>query len=151
MDNQEVQILWRRFWHRHRLVWEHIFRTDPGFWVDFEREIWELPWTQRGAMMEFLPMIDVAIQGPPLMRDAGTEPPRRLVRDVGVQAVEAGAEAAQQGCWNCRSLLHTYSECTQPRRWSFCFGCGTRSVTVRTCPNCGPGYRRTRRSPYRDP
>jgi len=153
MDNQEFRQVLRRFWHRHRLVWEHIYRTDPGFWVDLEeteREIRELQWTQRGTVVvEYPPMSDVAIRGRPLMQDAGTETPRRLVRDAEVQAVEAGAEAAQRGCWNCRSFLHTYSECAQPRRWPFCFGCGTRNVTVRTCPNCGPEYRRTR--PYRDP
>jgi len=153
MDHRDLRRLSRRFWLRHRPIWEHIRQNDPGFWVDLwdtMQEAEEMRWTRRGAVVVNLPrMRDAATQHRPETRDAAVGTRRADVREMGVQAVEAGAEVAQQGCWNCRSLLHTYSDCTEPRRWPFCFGCGTRNVTVRSCPRCGPHYRRTR--PYRDP
>jgi len=120
----------RQFMRRHGPVWAFIDQADPGFWADMEdtdRAIEEMRRTPARVVLREWPRMT----------------------DAAVQAVEAGAEAAQQGCWNCRSLLHSYSGCPRPRRWAFCFGCGTRNVTVRTCPNCGPHYKRTR--PYRDP
>jgi len=136
----------RRFWFRHRPVWEFVHRTDPGFWEDLEETghtIAEMRRTRaRIVVQEWPTMVDAATQ-------AATEAPRRRGRDAAVQAVEAGAEPAPQGCWNCHSLLHSYSECNKPRKWAFCFGCGTRNVTVCTCPSCGPHYKRTR--PYKDP
>jgi len=153
MDHQGLRRLSRRFWLRHRPVWEYIRQTDPGFWDDLwdtQNEARRMRWTEQGAVVRDWPqMRDAATQSRPTVRDAGSGTPCRPLRDVGVQAVEAGAEAAPQGCWNCRSLLHSYSECRESRRWPFCFGCGTRNVTVRTCPSCGPHYKRTR--PYKDP
>jgi len=141
MDSRELRRMSRAFWHRHRPVWAYIRENEPGFWEDawdLLQEAQAARWTDRGAVVRDWPESSDAA--------TGTE---RAAQDAAVQAVEAGAEVAQQGCWNCHSLLHSYSECRQPRRWNFCFGCGTRNVTVRTCPSCGPNYRRTR--PYRDP
>jgi len=53
---------------------------------------------------------EMVVQSRPETRDAAVEVQRAGVREVGVQAVAAAAEAAQQGCWNCRSLLHSYSK-----------------------------------------
>lgn len=79
-------------------------------------------------------------------------PPTKTVRED--LARRYGAPPAENlrhpgGCWNCLSELHAYPECDLPRMQSFCFGCGERDVTVRTCPRCGPTYRRT--EPYTGP
>ncbi|XP_067210748.1 uncharacterized protein [Linepithema humile] len=42
------------------------------------------------------------------------------------------------GCWNCGGP-HRYARCWETRS-RFCYGCGTRGATVRTCENCGPTY-----------
>ena len=49
---------------------------------------------------------------------------------------EKGADA----CWICGEG-HRYSEC--PHEWVhiFCFRCGRRDVTTKTCPKCGPQWR----------
>jgi hypothetical protein len=53
------------------------------------------------------------------------------------------------GCWNCLSELHPYTRCDLPRLADFCYGCGARNVTVRTCRSCGPEYQKTK--PYTGP
>jgi len=53
------------------------------------------------------------------------------------------------GCWNCLSGSHPYSQCPIPRTGKYCYGCGEREVTVRTCRYCGPAYRST--APYTGP
>lgn len=53
----------------------------------------------------------------------------------------------RRGCWNCSSLQHRYSECRQPRRRLFCYGCGYPGVTMRECERCSEGWRRA--GPYR--
>lgn len=50
-------------------------------------------------------------------------------------------------CWNCRVTDHRYSNCPQPRDQPYCYGCGRRGVTMRTCPACGQGWRDM--GPYR--
>jgi len=53
------------------------------------------------------------------------------------------------GCWNCLSDSHPYAQCPIPRTGKYCYGCGEREVTVRTCRYCGPAYRST--TPYTGP
>jgi len=103
----------------HWPMWsEYVHRTDPGFWLDLEetRGIQDMRWTQRGAVVRDWPTTRNAATGNQTMvREAATKTPRVLMRDA--KPVEAKAEAAQQGCWNCYSLLHSYLECTELRRW----------------------------------
>ncbi|KYM95022.1 hypothetical protein ALC62_14322, partial [Cyphomyrmex costatus] len=44
------------------------------------------------------------------------------------------------GCWNCGQGDHLYSKCPWKRR-EFCFGCGRRGETLRTCPRCKDRWR----------
>ncbi|KYN50016.1 hypothetical protein ALC62_00043, partial [Cyphomyrmex costatus] len=54
---------------------------------------------------------------------------------------ESGATSTNiHGCWNCHEEGHRYSECPWKRR-EFCFGCGRRGETLRTCPRCGQRWR----------
>jgi len=130
-------------------------------------------WTDEGAIVRGLPtMRDASTQArtmrvhnrgtqtsPVSGRDAGTvrvherstQTSPTPGRDAGIQAGEMVREASPVralptpgGCWNCGSTQHGYSSCGRPRRESFCFGCGERGVTVRTCRRCGPVYERTR-------
>ena len=48
-------------------------------------------------------------------------------------------EVLNLGCWNCGGP-HRYAACPNTRRQDFCYGCGRRNATVRTCPRCGPTY-----------
>lgn len=50
-------------------------------------------------------------------------------------------------CWNCRAIDHRYSTCPLPRNHTYCYGCGRRGVTMRTCPTCGEEWRNL--GPYR--
>jgi len=38
-------------------------------------------------------------------------------------------------CWNCEATGHRARECTEPRK-IYCYRCGKREFTVRTCPTC---------------
>lgn len=38
-------------------------------------------------------------------------------------------------CWNCNGADHRFSECPQPRS-HFCYRCGEKGVTVKSCPRC---------------
>lgn len=49
--------------------------------------------------------------------------------------------------WNCRATDHWYMDCLHPRDNPYCYGCGRRGVTMRTCPGCGPEWRNL--GPYR--
>lgn len=45
-------------------------------------------------------------------------------------------------CWDCNQEGHTRVNCPRPRQ-KYCFRCGRRDVTVRTCPSCsGNGQQR---------
>ncbi|XP_043267654.1 serine/arginine repetitive matrix protein 1-like [Venturia canescens] len=48
-------------------------------------------------------------------------------------------------CYNCGSSRHARQECPEPPG-IFCFRCGTRGVTVRTCPIHGPIYEKEQRN-----
>lgn len=50
-------------------------------------------------------------------------------------------------CWNCRATDHRYSNCPRPRDSPYCYGCGRRGETMRTCPACGTEWRNL--GPYR--
>ncbi|KMQ84629.1 inner centromere [Lasius niger] len=50
-------------------------------------------------------------------------------------------------CWNCRATDHRYSDCPHPRDNPYCYGCGRRGVTMRTCPGCCEEWRNL--GPYR--
>lgn len=45
------------------------------------------------------------------------------------------------GCFNCGGF-HYYASCPWPRTMDFCYGCGIRNVTLRTCPRCHLYWRR---------
>ncbi|KMQ84633.1 inner centromere [Lasius niger] len=50
-------------------------------------------------------------------------------------------------CWNCRATDHRYSDCPHPRDNPYCYGCGRRGVTMKSCPGCGTEWRNL--GPYR--
>jgi len=179
MDYRDLRRLSRQFWHRHRPTWSFVREYDPGLWADVWetlREAHRLRWTLEGAIVrEFPEMRDAAAQAQVIwVRDRGaqTSPvPGRSAgtvrvhtrstqtspvpsRDAEIQAgnVRRGTSpegAPAGGCWNCGSLQHGYAQCGRPRREPFCFGCGERGATVRTCPRCGPVYERS--EPYSAP
>jgi len=161
MDYRELRRLSRQFWHQHRPTWCFVRDYDPGLWVH-AHEILEaahrLRWTQEGAVVrEFPEMRDVAAQVQTRrVHERGTQTSPTRGRDVGTQARDDTRDASLVratptlgGCWNCGSFQHSYANCSRPRRDPFCFGCGERDVTVRTCRRCGPVYERTR--PYTAP
>lgn len=39
-------------------------------------------------------------------------------------------------CWNCHSTEHGFRQCKKPRESVFCFRCGQKGVTVRSCDKC---------------
>jgi len=45
------------------------------------------------------------------------------------------ATTANLKCWNCEATGHRARECTEPRK-IYCYRCGKREFTVRTCPTC---------------
>lgn len=56
------------------------------------------------------------------------------------------------GCWNCYYAGHNYHDCPYPQRQLFCYDCGRRGMTRRSCPNCGRSSgRRTQRRNQRRP
>jgi len=147
-------------------------QTDEGFWVDLgdvAGQFQEAMWTTEGAVVREYPQ----------MRDAETQTEAPTHRGVTVQADDlgiipgenpqagtppdspTGATAGSRtrpngrswrqgdGCWNCGSGDHSYTRCPSPRVRSFCYGCGLRDTTVRTCPRCGPHYLRA--TPYTAP
>lgn len=50
----------------------------------------------------------------------------------------SGEWKSGNGCWNCGRKEHRWSDCKDPRR-KFCFKCGRKDVTVRTCSKCNAG------------
>lgn len=39
-------------------------------------------------------------------------------------------------CYNCKKGGHVFRDCKEPRGGLFCYGCGSRDVTTRTCGKC---------------
>ncbi|XP_043270551.1 serine/arginine repetitive matrix protein 1-like [Venturia canescens] len=74
------------------------------------------------------------VREPPPKRKPSREPPRKPSQRTRFSA-----------CYNCGSSRHTRQECPEPPG-IFCFRCGTRGVTVRTCPIHGPIYEREQRN-----
>jgi len=161
MDYRDLRRLSRRFWHRHRPTWCFIREYDPGFWADVWETLQEahaLRWTEEGAVVRRFPEVrDAMTQAQTLrVRHGGVQTSPVATREIGVQTEDWAREAAPEpaapppgGCWNCGSTLHGYTRCDRPRQNSFCFGCGERGATVRTCRRCGPIYERTQ--PYSAP
>ena len=56
------------------------------------------------------------------------------------EGLKKGEKNGADACWNCGEG-HRYSEC--PHEWIhiFCFRCGRRDVTTKTCPKCDPQWR----------
>lgn len=68
--------------------------------------------------------------------------PRSRERRVGRrQASSAGPTRGATVCWNCRATDHKYMDCPLPRDNPYCYGCGRREMTMRTCPDCGSEWR----------
>jgi hypothetical protein len=40
-------------------------------------------------------------------------------------------------CWNCDGVGHSFKKCHKPKKL-FCYGCGKKGVTVKTCEPCNP-------------
>jgi hypothetical protein len=40
-------------------------------------------------------------------------------------------------CWNCDGVGHSFKKCNRPKKL-FCYGCGKKGVTVKTCEPCNP-------------
>lgn len=45
-------------------------------------------------------------------------------------------------CWNCDNLGHGWQLCEEPRN-IFCYWCGFKKVTCKTCPRCNQNFRLT--------
>ena len=45
------------------------------------------------------------------------------------------------GCWNCGGD-HRYNRCPKPYSGNFCYRCGRRGVTLKTCDHCQAAWRR---------
>lgn len=43
-------------------------------------------------------------------------------------------------CWNCDNFGHGYQTCEEPRKM-FCYWCGHKNSTCKTCPNCNSNFR----------
>ncbi|XP_024889697.1 DNA-binding protein HEXBP-like [Temnothorax curvispinosus] len=68
--------------------------------------------------------------------------PRNPSPDIAsTDRTEEDRSRAREACWNCESPSHFAYECPLPRRPGFCFRCGQKGYTVRTCPECGAAWR----------
>jgi len=164
MDDRDLRRLSRQFWHRHRPTWGFVREHDPGLWAD----AWETLQEAGAVVREFPAMRDSSTQAQTLRvhhrgmqtspthtrevraHSGGTQTTPVPTREIGTQTEEEGRRTSPgrvaspaNGCWNCGSPSHGYAACSQPRREPFCFGCGERGATVRTCRRCGPVYERT--------
>lgn len=45
-------------------------------------------------------------------------------------------------CWNCRKTGHLARECTEKRTF-YCYRCGRKDVTIKTCPTCSENANRS--------
>lgn len=43
-------------------------------------------------------------------------------------------------CWNCDQTGHSWQTCEEPRQF-FCYTCGYKRVTCKTCPRCSVNFR----------
>lgn len=93
---------------------------------------------------------DVETQTPQAEAKA-VEEPRPYAAQFKYPGPGVGGSRAQSGgvmtpltdrCWNCRTGIHPYSRCPEPRNQSFCYGCGEPGVTLAGCRRCSFAYRR---------
>ncbi|CAL1678298.1 unnamed protein product [Lasius platythorax] len=80
----------------------------------------------------------------PARKDEGGPTERSISRQTSLSVAPTRGSTV---CWNCRATDHRYSDCPHPRDNPYCYGCGRRGVTMRTCPACGPEWRNL--GPYR--
>jgi len=69
-------------------------------------------------------------------RDTAADPvaaPKPSATNAAVTAVATTSNALK--CWNCEAVGHRARECTEPRK-VYCYRCGKRDFTVKTCPTC---------------
>jgi len=173
MPNLRVRRIWRRFCLRHGPVWRYIDSNDESYWVDLgdvAGQFCEAMWTTEGAVVREFPQVrdagtqteatansDVAVQaGDPgatsgeVPSQANAPPNPTVNRSTWPRTrPDLRSWLRGDGCWNCWSDEHPYTRCPLPRIHSFCYGCGLRDATLRTCPRCGPVYVRT--EPYTAP
>lgn len=158
----------REFLERHRDLVEYINVHYEGMWTevaDLMTRIREQRVTTRGTVVrEFPPTREIETQvevatsnhtsetqtgpaepGPSMCQEKIAEPDRQSVERtrrnsekdiVFVRKVNPVA----RGCWNCRQEGHKYTRCPRLDRGQFCYGCGQRNTTIKTCPRCGPYY-----------
>ncbi|XP_039309673.1 uncharacterized protein LOC120358699 [Solenopsis invicta] len=158
MSNRDLRRISRKFYYRHRPVWEFIRNNDEGFWPDLRDTM------EQAHRWRFVPKDENGsrITEFPRSRDTGSQ--TLEPNPFGASSWEAGRAGAREtvgrnrmavnpspptvplraagGCWYCGSRFHANAECNFPRMQIFCCGCGERGVTIRTCRNCGPEYRR---------
>lgn len=48
----------------------------------------------------------------------------------------AKSDVLSNVCWNCGRKGHSFTKCSEPRKHTFCFGCGASGVIRRQCPSC---------------
>jgi len=66
-------------------------------------------------------------------KDIATDSTAASKPSATVTAVAATSNTLK--CWNCETVGHRARECTEPRK-IYCYRCGKREFTVKTCPTC---------------